>query len=57
MLPDFGPKELKLKRDDIRVRTRGNLTALVWKDRQDVYILAWTRHHQKEIFMMTATAL
>jgi len=30
---DFGPKQLKLKRGDIRVRTRGGLTALVWRDR------------------------
>jgi len=30
---DFGPKQLKLKRVDIRVRTRGGLTILVWKDR------------------------
>ena len=30
---DFGPKQLKLKRGDIRVRIRGGLTALVWKDR------------------------
>ena len=29
---DFGPK-LKLKRGDVRVRTRGGLTALVLKDR------------------------
>jgi hypothetical protein len=33
MPPDFGPKKLKLKRGDVRIRTRGNLTALVWKDR------------------------
>jgi len=33
---DFGPK-LKLKRGDVRVRTRVGLTALVWKDRQEVY--------------------
>jgi len=26
---DFGPKQLKLKRGDIRVRTRGGLTALI----------------------------
>jgi len=32
---DFGPKQLKLKRGDVRVRTRGGLTALVWKDRRD----------------------
>jgi len=38
--PDFGPKNLKLKRGDIRVRTRGSLTALVWKDRQEVYMLS-----------------
>jgi len=35
----FGPKQLKLKRGDIRVRTRGDLTALVWKDRLEIYIL------------------
>jgi len=37
---DFGPKQLKLKRGDVRVRTRGGLTALVWKDRREVYMLA-----------------
>jgi len=36
---DFGPKKLKLKRGDIRAKTRGGLTALVWKDRRDVYTL------------------
>jgi len=36
---DFGPKQLKLKRGDVRVRTRGGLTALVWKDRREVYML------------------
>jgi len=30
---DFGPKKLKLKRGDVRVKTRGGLTTLVWKDR------------------------
>jgi len=38
MPSDFGPK-LKLKRGDVRVRTRGGLTALVWKDRRKVYML------------------
>jgi len=33
MPTDFGPKQLKLKRGDVRARTRGGLTALVWKDR------------------------
>jgi len=31
---DFEPKQLKLKRGDVRVRTRGGLTALVWKPPQ-----------------------
>jgi len=39
MSSDFGPKKLKLTKGDIRVRTRGNLTVLAWKDRQDVYTL------------------
>ena len=34
---DFGPKQLKLKRGDVRVRTRGGLTALIWKDRREFY--------------------
>ncbi|PNF30391.1 hypothetical protein B7P43_G13252, partial [Cryptotermes secundus] len=29
----------RLKKGDIRVRVRWNLTALVWKDKRDVYIL------------------
>jgi len=28
-----GPKQMKLKRDDIRVRNRGGLAAFIWKDR------------------------
>jgi len=36
---DFGPKRLKLKSGDVRVRTRVGLTALVWKDRGEVYML------------------
>ena len=39
MPSDFGPKKLKLKRGDVRVRTRGGLTALVWKDRREVYMV------------------
>jgi len=30
---DFGPKQLEMKRDDVGVKTRSSLTALVWKDR------------------------
>ena len=36
---DFRTKKLKLTKGDVRVRTRGNLTALAWKDRQDIYML------------------
>src|SRR5215510_7211457 len=36
---DLGTKQLKLTRGDIRVRTRGGLTALVWKDGREVYML------------------
>ena len=36
MSHDFGPKQLKLKRGDVRVKTRGGL---VWKDRREVYVL------------------
>jgi len=36
---DFRPKQLKLKRSAVRVRTRGSLTTLVSKDRQEVYML------------------
>ena len=39
---DFGPKQLKLKSGDIRVKTRGGLTALVWKDRRQAYMLTDT---------------
>ena len=35
----FGPEQLKLKRGDVRMRNRGGLTALVWKDRWEVCIL------------------
>jgi hypothetical protein len=38
MPQDFG-KELKLKWVDIRTRVRGNLTAMVWKDKRDVNML------------------
>jgi len=52
---DFGTKQMKLKRGDIRVRTRGGLTALVWKDRREVYMLTWTHHQHKEIFLTATT--
>jgi hypothetical protein len=39
MPKDLRPKTLRLKRGDIRVRTRGDLTAVVWKDKRDVHLL------------------
>jgi len=33
------PKTLRLKRGAVRVRTRGDLTAAVWKDKRDVCLL------------------
>jgi len=36
---DFGPKQFKLKRGYVRVRTRVGLTALLLKDRREVYML------------------
>jgi hypothetical protein len=53
---DFGLKQIKLKRGDARLKNRGGLTALVWKDRQEIYVLIWTHHWQKEIFVTTVTA-
>jgi len=39
MPKDLKPKTLRLKRGDIRVRNRGDLTAVVWKDERDVCLL------------------
>jgi len=55
MPSDFGPKKLKLTKGDIKVRTRGNVTVLAWKDRRDVYMRTNMDPHQKKgIFVMTA---
>jgi len=54
---DFGPKKLKLKRGDVRVKTRGGLTTLVWKDRREVYMLTNMDPPPAEgIFVTTAVA-
>jgi hypothetical protein len=37
MPQDLGPKKMKL--GDIHVRTRGDLTAAVWRDKRDVYMM------------------
>jgi len=49
---DFGSKKLKLTKGDVRVRTRGNLTMLVWKDDEMFTCwLTWTCHQKKGIFL------
>ena len=54
---DFRPNQLKLERGDVKLRVRGGLTGLVWKDRREVYILSnMDLPQQKEIFVTTATA-
>ena len=39
MPKDLLPKTLKLKRGDLRVRTRGYMTAVAWKDKRGVCLL------------------
>jgi hypothetical protein len=40
MPDDFRSKELKLKQGDVRIRTSGDMTAVVWKDKCNVHMLA-----------------
>ena len=46
---DSGLKQLKLKRGDVRVRPTGGLTALVWKEIQEVYMLTNTDPPPQEV--------
>ena len=39
MPQDPRPKTTKLKREDIRVRTMADLTAILWRDKRDVFML------------------
>jgi len=39
MPQDLAPKTTKLKRENIRTRTRADLTAIVWRDKRDIYML------------------
>ena len=39
MPQDLAPKTIKLKRGDIRVRTRADLTAVLWRDKRDICML------------------
>jgi len=39
MPQDFGPMRMRLERGDLQVCTRGDLTAIRWRDKRDVHIL------------------
>jgi hypothetical protein len=39
MPQDLGHEKMKLKRGDIHVRTGGDLTAVMWRDKRDIYML------------------
>jgi hypothetical protein len=39
MPEDSNPKRISLKRGDLQVRTRGDLTTILWRDKCDVCIL------------------
>jgi hypothetical protein len=39
MPQNLGPKKMKLKRGKIHVRTRGQLTAILWRDKSDISML------------------
>jgi hypothetical protein len=40
MPQDLKPKTTKLKSGDIRVRTRAEVTAILWRDKRDVCMLS-----------------
>lgn len=42
MLPNFGPKALQMKTEDVS-RICSNLTAVHWKDKRQVYVLSTIR--------------
>lgn len=39
MPQDLGPKKMTLQSEDLQVWTRGDLTAILWRDKHDVQIL------------------
>ena len=39
MPQDLGPKRITLRRGDIQVRTRAELTAILWRDKRDLRVL------------------
>ena len=39
MPQDFGPMRMRLEQGDLQVWTRGDLTAILWRDKRDIHIL------------------
>jgi hypothetical protein len=39
MPQNLNPKKMTIKRGDLRVRIRGDLTTILWRDKRDVHIL------------------
>jgi len=39
MPQNLNPKKMTIKRGDLQVRTRGDLTTILWRDKRDVRIL------------------
>jgi len=52
MPPDLQMNKLELKRCDIPVRTRGQLTAVVWKDKREDYMTNMDQPPAKGSFVM-----
>jgi len=48
MPKDLMPKTLRLRFGDIRVRTRGDVSAVVWKEKRDVNLLTNIRDPRRE---------
>ena len=42
MPQDLGPKRMTIRRGDLHVQTRDDLTAILWRDKRDVRILTHT---------------
>jgi hypothetical protein len=52
MPKDLRCKTVKLRWWDIRVRKRGDWTAIYWMDKRDISMLTFTIRHKKEISAM-----
>jgi hypothetical protein len=48
MPKDLGPKKIKTRRGDVHVRTRDNMTAILWRDKCDIYKLIYVHNAPAE---------